>query len=101
MATRLNIRPALLAALIALALPTLAAPIEDELVTRAYKLDIAKIQKLPETILAEPAPPPTTPPADLLRALLSQEGITFPTNLISANPDSLKKDRKSTRLNSS
>jgi hypothetical protein len=78
MAAPLQIRFAIVTSLIALA-PALAAWPENELVTRTYKLDIAKIKTLPETILAEQTPPSSSP-SDLLRALLSNEGITFPTN---------------------
>src|SRR5215212_1738500 len=73
MASRPNLQSALLASLVALALPTLAVPLEDELVTRTYKLDIAKIQKLSGTTLAELALPPKTSPSNLLRALFTQD----------------------------
>jgi hypothetical protein len=93
MATRPKFQFALLATLIAIAFPAFAAPLEDQLVTRTYKLDIAKIQKLSETTLAELAPPPTNSPSNLLRALFAHDGITFPTNLTTTNVDSLKSEK--------
>jgi hypothetical protein len=93
MAMRPKFQSAAFAALIAFALPTFAVSVEDQLVTRTYKLETAKIQKLSETTAADLAPAPKNSPSNLLRGLFAQDGITFPTNLISTNLASLKNQK--------
>lgn len=95
MARRQKPRFSALAVLIPLAFALVndAAPLEDQLVTRNYKLDSVKIQKLSETATADLAPPPKNSPSNLLRALFAQEGISFPTNVITTNIASLKNQK--------
>src|ERR1043165_2292880 len=82
-ATWPNFQSPILTSLIAIAFQILAtaSPIEDELVTRTYQLDIEKIQRLQETTLAELSPEPKSSPANLLQAVFVQAGIDFPTDL--------------------
>jgi hypothetical protein len=86
MATRPKFQSAIFAIFLASALPNFTAPIEDQLVTRSYKLDIEKIRRLQETTLAELAPAPKSSPANLLQAVFAEAGITFPDNLMNAVP---------------
>lgn len=56
----------------------------DQLVTRTYKLDTEKIQRLDTTILNKP--PGQRRPSDILRALLEHERIQIPATSTNTTP---------------